>query len=302
MGVHMEQILTTGINAEDAAEIGGEIEEFVETIRNTDPGVMLSEFGDKILGFLPTLLTAVIVFALGYLVVRILMSLIAKAIARSKIDKTLHYFINMTIRITMLVFLIVTCLGILGIPLTPLVAALGTAGLALSFAVQDSLANVAGGIQLLFNRPFSVGNYIEAGGVAGTVKEIRLVYTLISTLDNRDIHVPNGDVAKSVIVNYSAEPVRRLDLEFAVRADADIRAAKKILSDTVAQTDLALTDPAPIIRVEGQTVTLIKIACLVWAKPGELFTLRDWMIETVRARFSEAGFDAYPAKSREAEK
>lgn len=246
---------------------------------------------DTVKGFTPFVTTAVAVLAVGVLLIYFVLRMARRWLKSSKIEAETHYFIISVIRLVLLGLLVMTCLSILKVPLTPVITAIGAAGLALSLALQSSLSNLAGGVFLLFNRPFAMGDFIELNGISGTVKEIRLIYTVIRTIDNRNIYMPNGDFSKAVITNYSAEPTRRLDLEFGVRAGKDIEKARDIIRAAVKRSGMALSEPEPIIRVSGQTYMTVTVSCLVWVERTSFFELKDYLIGNIRREFSENGLD-----------
>lgn len=236
------------------------------------------------------ILWAAAVYAAGYLSVRLLLRLLKGFLGRSKIDPTQHQFILSTVKYLGYVLVAVVCLGMLGIPLTPLVTTMGIAGLALSLALQDTLGNIAGGISVLFSNPFSKGNFVDIGGIMGTAEEIGLIYTLLRKVDNKHVYLPNGDVAKATIVNYSREELRRVDIYFPVRANADFERVKGLILEVVESAPLAVKGPPPIVRASEVSHALVKIACLVWAKSGDVLDLNAYLIENVRRRLTEEGY------------
>ncbi|PWM25999.1 MAG: small-conductance mechanosensitive channel, partial [Oscillospiraceae bacterium] len=169
----------------------------------------LSSYLSALTGFsigtitLSNLLPALLVLVICLLIKRFLMKLAERAISSSKIDPSLHAFLRSSIDIGLLILIALIVADKLGIPVASLIAALGVIGLAVSLAVQNTLSNIAGGILILFSKPFAVGDYVEAGGVGGTVREIGLVYTKLATVDNKLISVPNGDISAAKITNYS---------------------------------------------------------------------------------------------------
>lgn len=266
-------------------------EKIVETVTQDTSklSTMWSQFVDKLVDFLPTLVTALIVLAVGYVIIKILMKLIAKGLKKSRLDVTLHGFIQSVLHIVLLILLLITVASTLGIPTATFVTVLGSAGLAISLALQDSLKNVAGGILILFSRPFTLGDYIEVEdqAVSGTVCEIGLVYTRLNTPDNKRIFVPNGQACNATIVNYSAEEKRRLDLIFSVSYDTDLEKAKGILRQIVENNPLALKDPEPMIRVCSHSANSVDIACRVWVESKHYWDLNFDLYEEVKKEFDK---------------
>lgn len=230
-----------------------------------------------------------VLFLIGMVAIRIFVNLFKKALLKSKIDVTLHTFILSIAKIFLIVLLSISCLAFLNIPTTPLITALGSVGLALSLALKDSLSNLAGGVVVLFTKPFALGNYIEGNDFAGTVSEIGLAYTILNTVDNKRVYVPNGDMAKAKITNYSAEPKRRLDLKFSISYHDDFTVAKKLIAQVVERSGFALEEPAPVIRVCEHGNHAIVIICRVWVLTEHYFDLSFYLNEEVKLAFDQHG-------------
>jgi len=162
-------------------------------------------------------------------------------------------------------------------------------GLAVSLAIQDSLSNLAGGISVLFTKPFSIGDYVDIGSSEGTVQDIRLNYTVIKTVDNKVVHVPNGDVAKAQITNFTSEPTRRLDLDFSIGYNDDFALAQRLISGIIAQHPQALADPEPIVRMVGHGESAVVIGCRVWCATPDYWNLKFDLLEQVKEQFDRNG-------------
>ncbi len=251
--------------------------------------------GAMLLPLFFNLLKTAAVFAIGWALIKSAVSFVQNLLRRSKIDVTLHAFILSILRISLIVLLALTCLQILGFEITTLLTALGAVGLAVSLAVKDSLANLAGGIQVLLTKPFAVGDYIAADGFDGTVKEIGITHTILTTVDNKRVYLPNGDVAKAKITNFSSEPTRRLDLTFSIGYGDDFKQAEAIIAQQVEKSGLALADPAPFIRVSKHGENSIDITCRVWVNSADYWTLHFFLLEEVKLAFDAAGINIpYP--------
>lgn len=240
-------------------------------------------------GKFSSVLSAIVLFALGWFLIGLLIKGFSKALKKSKIDITLHTFMKSLVRISLIVLLAITIAPMLGIPSTSLVTALGAVGLALSLAVKDGLANLAGGLVLLTTKPFVVGDYIEAEGVGGTVAKIDLVHTMLRTIDNKEIFIPNGQMSNAKVVNYSAEPLRRLDLEFQIGYHDDLDAAKALVAEIVARHPLALKEPAPFLRLSKLGQSAVTLTSRVWVASGDYWELNFDLLEQVKAAFDETG-------------
>jgi len=246
---------------------------------------------DKFLKFVeesgPNILASIVILVLGIVVIKVLLNVLKKAFKRSKLDPICHKFIVSFIKVTLYIILIIITLSNLGVPMTSLVTLLGAAGLAISLAVKDSLANLAGGFILLFSKPFKVGDYIELSGISGTVKHINILQTKLNTIDNKAIFIPNGQVSSDKIINYSAEATRRLDLTFSISYKDDIITAKKLLENIVLNHEFTLKDPAPVIRVCEHASNSINIVVKVWVSTENYWDLNYDLLEGVKLLFDD---------------
>lgn len=274
----------------DASSVADEVNETIQTISSMDLKTLWSVVWDFFVRIFPMLLTAGIIFLVGFLLIRLLMSFSRRLLKRSKIDLTLHHFILSILRICLYVVLAITVLSIL-LPdaVAGLIATLSIFGLAISLAVKDSLANLAGGISVLFTKPFALGDYVSIGSTEGNIKEIRLNYTILSTIDNKIIHIPNGDVSKAQIINFTNEPTRRLDLVFSIGYHDDFEEAKQIIRDLLAAHPLALTEPEPVVRMLEQGTSSIHLTCRVWVNTPDYWSLRFDLLEQVKTSFDKVG-------------
>ena len=266
------------------------ISERIEQLENIDPSQAFTAVQRFFLRYGPSILWALGAWVVGYLLIAALKYFLKRLLKRTKVDKSQHKFILSALTILCQIVLLITCLGILGVPPTPLVTTLGAAGLAISLALQGTLGNIAGGISVLFSKPFSKENFVAIGSTTGTVKEIGLVYTLLHTSDNKHVYLPNGDVAKATIINYSRERLRRVELLFPVRADADFEEVKAILLSVIKAAPLAQPDPTPIVRASELSVAFVKFSCLVWTEPAHVLNLTAYLIETGRQALGKAGY------------
>jgi small conductance mechanosensitive channel len=172
-------------------------------------------------------------------------------------------------KIAIIVITLISAVGILGIPTTGLIAALSALAAAIALALQGSLSNIAGGIMLVLFKPFEIGDYIESTDVSGTVVDIGLFYSTLTTPDNKKVVVPNGTISNSVITNYSAHDTRRIDFDFSIAYSADINTAKKVLLACAKADEKILADPQPAVMVVSHNDSSITIRLRVWVKNAD---------------------------------
>ena len=214
----------------------------------------------------------------------------ASALSRlRRVDETLRSFFANLVKYLVLVMTIIAVLNQFGVQTASLIAVLGAAGLAIGLALQGTLSNVAAGVMLLLFRPLSVGQFVEAGGTMGTVKEINQFVTELATLDNLKVIVPNSAIWGSNITNYSEYPTRRIDMTFGIGYRDDIGRAKQILQELCAQHELVLGDPAPVIEVSALGASSVDLICRPWAKTGDYWTVFWDLTRQVKERFDREG-------------
>jgi small conductance mechanosensitive channel len=233
------------------------------------------------------LIGALLVLLVGMWIARRLANFAQGALGRASFDSTLSGFLRNLIYGVLVALLVVTALGVLGVPSAPMVAALGTAGLAIGLALQGSLSNLAWGVLLAVFRPFRVGDYVSAGGVEGTVGSLNLMHTLLILPDNREAIVPNGKIGSDAIVNFNRRGTRRFELKFGIayRDDADKVMAQ--ISRLIEADKRILKDPAPGVWIEslaGQTVNLVLRG---WTNSGD-----SWNVQTDLWRAIKQQIDA----------
>lgn len=252
---------------------------------------MFESFIQNIGNYLATgglnLLASIVLLVVCWKLIGFIMKLIRNNKSFSKIDEGAKGFILTCVSIVLKAVLILTVAANIGIPMTNVVAIVGSCGLAIGLALQGSLSNFAGGVMLLIFHPFRVGDYIEAGGKEGTVTELSLMSTSMNTVDNKLIVIPNGTLINSVITNYSAEEKRRVDLDFSVAYGTDAERVKKILTVLAEQHEKVLNDPAPFARMTNQNDSALVFTLRVWCKQEDYWTVRFDLLEQVKAAFDK---------------
>ena len=203
----------------------------------------------------------------------------------------LRKFLPNFIELLLKAIVVLTAVIIIGVPESSVIAVLGSCGLAIGLALQGGLSNIASGVILMFCKPFHVGDFISSGGVSGTVKDIGIYYTLITTGDNQDISVPNSTLANSMITNLSTESTRRLDFDFSISYDADIDAARKVILETAQANEKIAKDPAPVVLVAAHGDSAITMKLRVWCDSNDYWAVNFEMWENVKKALDKAGIE-----------
>ena len=235
---------------------------------------------------LSTLISGILTFLVCLIVINVLMKAIKKMVNKStKLDGTLRNFIQSAANIILWVLAAVIVAGAFGIPTSSLVALISIAGLALSLSVQNVLSNLFSGLTLLMTKPFSEGDFVEVAGKTGTIKSIGLIYTKMDTLDNVAISLPNSDVTGSSVINYSAEPLRRVDMTFSASYDEPTEKVKAAILDAIGQDARILADPAPFVRLLEYKGSVVSYVVRVWCKNADYWDVYFNLNENVRESF-----------------
>ena len=245
--------------------------------------------GDYATSIFINVITAAIILFLGRWIAIQLKTLIVSVMERKGIDVMLIGFTSNVAYIAMIIFVIITALGHLGIQTTSFVAIIGAAGLAIALSLQSSLANFASGVMIILFRPFKTGDFIEAGGVSGVVEGIQIFSTQMKTGDNKSIIIPNASITGGNITNYSAKEERRVDMKFGIGYDDDLKKAKDILQDLVNKDERILEDPAPVIAVGELGDSSVNLICRPWVKTADYWAVYWDLTEAVKLRFDKEG-------------
>lgn len=233
------------------------------------------------------LIAAAIVFIVGRFLIKLLIKALRNGKIGQKMEPTASHFLLNFISIALYVILAVTIIGIMGVPMASVVAAIASAGVAIGLALQGSLSNLAGGIMILLFHPFRVDHFIEAAGFSGTVKDIDIFYTVLHTPDNKVVTIPNGTIMSSSIINYSINDTRRVDLVFSVAYGTDADKVKAILLEEAGKHELALKDPEPFCRLTKQAESSLDFTLRVWVKKDDYWQVNFDLLESIHARFEE---------------
>ncbi len=240
-------------------------------------------------------LIALAIFFIGRWIIRYLRKLLRRMMERRAVEASLKSFLLNLVSITLTLFLIIVIIGILGIDTTSFVAIFASAGLAIGMALSGTLQNFAGGVMILIFKPFRVGDFIEAQGQTGTVKEIQLFNTVINTTDNKTIMIPNGGISTGIINNYSKESIRRVEWTFGIGYGDDYDLAKATIASMLDQDARVLKDPAYFIAVSSLGDSSVNIVVRAWTSTGDFWSVFFDMNEKVYKQFPIVGLNIpYP--------
>lgn len=250
---------------------------------------MITMIGDFIVQYGLKLVGAIAALIIGLWVINMVVKQIAGGMKKRNVDPSLVPFLRSILNISLKAALIISIAGMVGIEMTSFVAILGAAALAVGLAMQGTLQNFAGGVMILLLKPYKVGDVIDAAGYVGSVKEIQIFNTILTTPDNKVIIIPNGTLANSSLTNYSTMETRRVDFSFGIDYGDDFRQAKSIIQDLIAADERILKDPAPFARVGELGDSSVNITVRVWVKAADYWDVHFDMIENVKATFDEKG-------------
>lgn len=240
---------------------------------------------------LKKIITIVLLFVGCLVVMKVLLKITDRAFQRLEMEKSLHTFIHAALRVILWLITLCIVLDYVGVPMTSLVAVLSVVGLAVSLAIQGTLSNLAGGIQVLVSKPFKAGDFVEAGGVSGTVKEVGLAYTKLSTFDNKVISVPNGQISTEKIINYSTAEQRRVDLKFDTSYEDNPEQVIAVIKAVIGAHPKALFTPEPFVRVSAYKDSSIEYSIRVWCATTDYWDLYYDLLEQIKKAFDQAGIE-----------
>ena len=282
-------VTATDMIASTEEEIIVETIETIETMVE-NPGIIrtyLEGMVPNLISFALQVVLAIVVYAIGAKMIKWIVKLVKKTMERHEVDTGVIQFLSAIVRYGLYLILIMTILGLFGIATTSVVAAVGSAGVAIGLALQGSLANFAGGVLILLLKPFKVGDYIVQGGNEGTVYEISLFYTKLNTVDNKVVVVPNGTLSNNTLVNVSHMDKRRVDIVVGISYDADIRTAKDIIFN-LAQTDISrLPEEDAVVFVDNLGASSVDIGVRIWVNAADYWAAKWRLTENIKYAMDE---------------
>lgn len=231
---------------------------------------------------------AIVVLIIGLSVVKYISKAFNKNLVKREVDESLRPFLTSMVSTLLKVMLVISVAGMVGIEMTSFVAILGAAGLAIGLALQGSLSNFAGGVLILILKPFKVGDFIEANGNAGVIREIQIFYTYMTTGQNQEIIIPNGSLSNNAVKNFSFHGTRRIDMTFGIGYTDSIDEAKKILNDIISSDERVLKDPAFSIFIEALADSSVNFHVRAWSSNSEYWNIVNGLNEKVKKAFDAA--------------
>lgn len=277
---------TIGQELESIAELPQTAEEANEYVKNLLS--MLEEFAVTYGG---KLIIAVILVIIGFKIISVITRKFVKARIFANVENSTKNFIRSLVSILLKVMIGMTALAILGIPMSSMIAVIGSCGLAIGLALQGSLSNIAGGFILLLLKPFTVGDFITSGEITGTVEEIGIFHTRVVTLDNRRIIVPNSTISNATLTNVTALKERRVDLTFTAAYNADIDLVEGTLLDVCQRHPKTFDNPAPFARLSAHKDNALEYTVRVWCKSEDYWDVYFDLIKQVKIAFDEKGIE-----------
>lgn len=252
-------------------------------------------FLDKIVEICTTagskIILALLIFIIGRMVISKILDIVGGK-PTQKLDPTVRSFALNSIKAVLYIILVISIISVLGVPMASVITVLATCGVAVGMSLQGALSNVAGGIMLMIFRPFSVGDFVSAGGAEGVVTDISLFYTTVTTTDNKVVTVPNGALMNANVTNFSSEKLRRVDLTFSCAKGEDIAAIRSLILDVMDKNELVLSDPAPFARLSGGTNESMDFTVRGWTESSNYWDTYFSLTQEITEALGKAGVKA----------
>ena len=279
----------------DSLDLKGSAEKFVEKVTTTPADVLLKELGSDALQFGLKVLAALAIYFIGAWVIKRIKKLLGNIFERRKTDKAIASFTMSLVSISLTILLIILTVGTLGVNTTSLAAILAAGGMAIGMALSGTVQNFAGGIMLLVFKPFKAGDFIEAQGFSGTVSEVNIVSTKLTTTDNRVIVLPNGSLSSGTINNISQNPIRRLEWKIGVEYGSDIDVARKVILEILNKDSRVLhgkdAPDEPYIRLSALLDSSVEIQARCWVRTNDYWDLLWEINELIYNELPKNGID-----------
>ena len=291
-----------GLVADAATTIQQETDEITRFFSIAHVKQLLNDLGNWSVSLIGKIVIAVLIWFIGKKIIRVLDKLVKKMLDRSTLDKGVVNFVVSVLKFVMYAILIMIVVDKLGFQTTSLLTLFGSAALAIGMSLQGSLSNFAGGVLILLLKPFVVGDYIieDTNGKEGTVKEIQIFYTKLSTIDNKTIVIPNGMLTNNSLTNATAKAERKLDLKVDIAYEADLRKAKAVIEEIIRQDDATIKNEEILVFVHELAESSVVIGARAWVKNEDYWNARWRILEEIKLKLDENEIEmAYPHLKRE---
>lgn len=289
--------LSSGITpaVEDSIEAQPSIEKGVEKLSQMDFSEIWTHLLSNAIDLGVKIIIALLIYWIGKFLIDFIFRFIQRTLERRKVDESINTFVLSLVKIALTFVLIITIIGVLGINTSSFVALFASAGVAIGMALSGTLQNFAGGVMILLFKPYRVGDWIEAAGVSGGVKEIQIFNTILTTADNKMIIIPNGKLSNDMVINYSKAGTRRVDWSFSIAYGDDFDKAREALTQFINEDERILKDPAPAVILESLGDSAVNVAARVWVNGGDYWNVMHDMNERVYKEFGKYGLSfPYP--------
>jgi small conductance mechanosensitive channel len=238
-----------------------------------------------------TLIKAFLIFLIGRYLIKLINKIIKRILSRRDIEMSVKTFVGSLVNVVLTILLIISVVGALGVQTTSFAALLASAGVAIGMALSGNLSNFAGGLIVLLFKPFKVGDYIEAQNTGGTVKEIQIFHTILVTVDNKTVYIPNGALSSGAVVNYSRQDTRRIEWTFGVDYGEKYDKVKQVIESVLARETRILPTPAPFIALNTLADSSVNVIVRVWVKSEDYWDVYYDINQAVYTTFNEQGID-----------
>ena len=247
------------------------------------------ELPAKILDASPKIIGAAVVIVIGFFFSKLAGKLLIKIMRKKNVDESVHHFLKSMLVVSLRILFVLFALSVLGIDISSFAATIGAAGITAGLGLQSLISQFASGIEIMFNKPFRAGDFIELESVMGTVEEIHFMNTTLLTPDNKRVVIPNSHVTSNNLINYTAQKKRRIDFKFSIGYGDDISVAKQAVAKANLECPYTINDPAERIAVGGHGDNSIRIDALLWCKSEDYWSAYYDMYERVKTEFDKAG-------------
>jgi small conductance mechanosensitive channel len=253
---------------------------------------LFDKYLDKFIDYLPIIVTSLILLFLGIWLIRLFTKKVKKSQKYQTFDPSVAYFTITALKISLYVLLFITIASLLGIPMTSVIAILGSIGIALGLAMQSHISNIAAAIEILILKQLQVGDYVQISEYNGTVKQIRMFYTIINTIDNRQVIIPNNLIVNNTFINYTKENFRKIDLLVGIGYSSSIIQAKEVILQLISEDQRIINEPEPpMVAVSELANSSVNLVIRAWTKTEDMLDVKFTLLERIKTEFDNKGIE-----------